>query len=576
MGGRAMSQAGKGGQDVKGKELTIGALVLVLAVVLVYANALQGGFVFDDHTLVLTRTPLRDPEAFASIFWAKHAARLGYRPLRAASYWLDYRLFGLEPWGYHLTNLLLHAAASLAAYVVALRLLPFKAALLAALLFAIHPIQTESVTYISGRRDLLSGLFVLLGFYAFLRYRSDGGRHWLGASALAYVFGLLSKEMAVTLPFLCLAYDAATGADTGGFLRGAITALRRRWWLYLPPALLGVAFGVYTVIRAHASRQTEYYGGGLDMTILTMARVITHYLKLLLFPATLSADYSYNAFPVTESWADPQAWLALLVLALLAWGLARLVSTYQVAAFGGLWFFIMLLPVAQLIPHHELMAEHYLYLPSLGLFLAAGAVAGALPEKGRLAVAGFGVCLLALILLGARTVVRNQDWRDDLTLWTKTVQTAPQAARARDNLGRAYIRRGLDAQAEPQFEEAVRIKPDEPRFHDNLGLALFRRGKLADAESQLREAIRGNPRLVSAHMNLGLTLLNEGQPHEAEAEFQEALRIRPTVAMAWDYLGRIRMQAGRLDEAEKMLREAVRLDPRLEEAQALLQRLQNR
>jgi len=558
------------------KAVTVGALFVILAVGLVYGNALQDGFVFDDHTLVLTREKLRDPEAFTSVFWSQKSARLLYRPLRTASYWLDYRLYGLDPRGYHLSNLLLHAATSIAALVVARRLLPFRAALFAALLFAVHPIQTESVTYISGRRDLLSGLFVLLGFYAFLRYREEGGWRWLGAAGLAYLLGLLSKEMAITLPLLCLVYDAVCETDHRGLLNGAAAALRQRWRIYLPPAVAGLAFGIFTVVRAHASRQTEFYGGGLDMTILTMARVFMHYLKLLLFPATLSADYSYDAFPVTSSWADPPAWLALLVLSLLVFGLLRLARTHPIVAFGGLWFFIALLPVAQFIPHHEMMAEHYLYIPSYGLFLTAGACVSGTFDKGWRPAWIPATCLFILLLLGARTVARNQDWRDDLTLWTKTIQTAPQAARARDNLGKAYIRRNLDEQAEREFAEAVRIKPGEPRYRDNLGLVYFRRGKLAEAEDQLRQALQANPRLLSAHMNLGLTLFERRRFDEAEAEFHEALRIRPTVAMAWDYLGRIRLQAGQLDEAEKMLREAVRLDPRLQQAREMLQRLQNR
>lgn len=568
-----MSHETHGNMGARTRAVTVGALVVFLAAGLVYWNALHGGFVFDDHSLVLMRGKLRNPEAVASIFWAKTSNRLSYRPLRTASYWLDYRLFGLDPWGYHLSNLLLHGAVTVAAFLMALRLLSFKAALFVALLFAVHPIQTESVTYISGRRDLLSGLFVLLGFYAFLRHRDEGGWRWLGVAALAYLLGLLSKEMAITLPLLCFTYDAVRQADQQGLLNGAVAALRRHWQLYLPPVAAGVAFSVYTVVLAHASRQTEFYGGGLDMTILTMARVFTHYLKLLLFPVTLSAEYSYNAFPVTTSWGDPSAWLAVMVLSLLVFGLVRLARTHPIASFGGLWFFVALLPVAQIIPHHEMMAEHYLYIPSFGLFLALGAVIGPWLEKGHVASPTAGICALVLVLLGTRTVVRNWDWKDDLTLWTTTVRTAPQAARARDNLGKAYIRRGLDEKAEQEFAEAVRIKPEEPHYHDNLGLAYLRRGKLTEAEGELRQALQGDPLLVSAHMNLGVTLFERHRFDEAEAQFREALQIKPTVAMAWDYLGRIRIQTGRPDEAAAMLQKAVRLDPRLNEAQELLRRL---
>jgi len=527
----------------------IGGLVLLLAVGAVYGNALQNGFVFDDHSLILMDARFRSLETLPRLFVGKLRGGLAYRPLRSLSFALDYALFALQPWGWHAFNILYHTLTSLFAFLIASRLLGhYRAALIVALLFALHPVQTDAVTYISGRRDLLSGLFFFFGFFAFLRYREAGTRGWLALAGAAYLLALLSKEMSVTLPVMFLAYDTIRNAEGRTLPQGLMPALGRGSRLYVPLIAVGSLFSAYVVLFAHAGERVGYYGGSLWLTIMTAARAFAHYVKLLAFPVTLSADYSYNAFPVSRSLGDPAAILALLLLGAILYGLLALRAELPMAAFGGLWFFIALLPVSHLIPHHELMAEHYLYVPSFGLFLALGAVLSRLPDTGRRATVAYAACLLALLLLGTRTVVRNRDWKDDLTLWTKTVKTVPHAARARDNLGKAYLRRGSDDLAEREFAEAVRIRPEDPRYRDHLGLAYLRLGKLAEAEHQLREALRGDPRLVSAHVNLGLSLYHGGRFDEAEAEFREALQIRGNLPMALDYLGRIRMQRGRADE----------------------------
>jgi len=544
------------------KGAVAGGLLLLLAVGAVYSNALQNGFVFDDHNLVLLDARFRSPDTFTQLFIGKVRGGLAYRPIRSLSYALDYALFGLRPAGWHAFNIFYHLLNSLLAFLVAIRLLGhLKGALFVALLFALHPVQADAVTYISGRRDLLSGLFFFIGFLAFLQYREREGKKWFALAGAAYLLALLSKEMSVTLPLVFLAYDTIRNAEKRTVWQGLRLALARGYRLYTPLITVGGLFGAYVLLFAHASRQMAYYGGSPLLTILTTARAFAHYVKLLAFPATLSADYSFNGFPATRSLADPAAFLALLVLGAILYGLVALKAELPMAAFGGLWFFIVLLPVSQLIPHHELMAEHYLYIPSFGLFLAAGAVLARHVAKGRRTGPAYAACALALLLLGARTNVRNQDWKDDLTLWTKTAQTVPQSARARANLGKAYIRRGLDGLAEQEFAEAVRIQPEEPQYRDNLGLAHLRLGRLAEAELELREALRADPSLVSGHMNLGLTLYQTRRFEEAKREFREALQIRPNVAMAWYYLGRIQMQGGRVDTAEPLFQAALRLEP---------------
>ena len=359
----------------------VAVLLLSLLAMAIYANSLRNGFVFDDLGLVVQNPTIRDIRQLPGILGlAGHAA---YRPLRTASYAIDYYFFGLNPAGYHAVNILIHIVNG------SLVFLTFRAlvnrpwpALLAAILFIVHPIQADSVTYVSGRRDLIFTLFYLLGFYAFVRYRGAGQYRYLLLAAISYLLSLLSKEMAITLPLLCFCYDfilslpvlnrPTTLSRWQALWEGFRTVIRRHKWLYPPLAAVVVFLAGYFIFFVNPSLQRKMWGGGLWPTLLTSARIFAHYLKLLVFPITLNADYSYNAFPISYSLAEPRVIFALIVLVAAWWGIYRLLAEHRWAAFGGLWFFITLLPVSQIIPHHELLAEHYLYLPSAGVFLAAG------------------------------------------------------------------------------------------------------------------------------------------------------------------------------------------------------------
>jgi len=560
------------------------SLLLATLAALVYANSLGNGFVFDDLELVVANTQIRTATDFSKMFgiggWGK------YRPIRAASYALDYRLFGLNPAGFRAFNILYHVVNGTVLFVILRAVLKqTRPALLAAILFIVHPIQTDSVTYIAGRRDLLFTLFYLAGFYAFVRYRQTARVRYLWLAGVSYYLSLLSKEMAVTLPLLCLCYEvirslpttSSEGRTSWQFLREATRDLfARHKWFYLA---MGAAFALvasYYVFFFRVSRQRALWGGGLWPTLLTSARIFAHYLKLLVFPVTLNADYSYNAFPISYSLGEARVIFALMILGAAWWGIYRLLALNRWAAFGGIWFFITLAPVSQLIPHHEMMAEHYLYLPSAGFFLAAALlVERQLANPSRFAAASIAFGLVVL-LLGARTIIRNRDWKDDLTLWAKTVKTAPESARAHTNLGEAYMRRGLFVGAEQEFGEALRIAPNDAVNLDNHGLALLRLGRLDEAERMFREALRVFP-LPSTLTNLGLLYLRRGQLDEAEREFTSVLQSgrlgRSLHAAALNNLGIISSLKRKPEEAETAFKGAIALEPNNVDARANLGKL---
>ena len=558
-------------------------LSLSALTILVYLNSLPNQFVFDDLGLVVNNLKIRNLTSIPAILGADGKA--AYRPLRTASYALDYSLFGLNPTGFRAVNIALHVLnGTLVFFLFRALLREPRPALLAAILFVVHPIQTESVAYISGRRDLLFTLFYLAGFACYIRYRESDRLRYLLLAGLSYLLSLLSKEMAISLPLLCIGYDvirSMPSADGKRFLtrwqaalEGIRTAVRRHTVLYAIGTAVLLFMVWYYVYRVNPSQQRAMYGGGLGPTLLTSARIFVHYLKLLLFPITLNADYSFNAFPVSRSLADPRALVALAILGAAGWGFVRLLTTARWAAFGGLWFFITLLPVSQIIPHHEMMAEHYLYLPSAGIFLTAGVLLDRSLIQPRRQVATVAAFVLVVALLGIRTVVRNRDWRDSETLWTKTARTAPGSARAHINVGELALRKGRSLQAGREFEEALRIQPNDAITLDNLGGLLLRHGLFDEAEQHLRQAIRIQPRHPKARINLGLLYLNRRQLDEAEREFRAALSSesmpRGARATLTNNLGIVLAMKGRRQEAEQAFADAVHLAPEYADARGNL------
>ncbi len=550
--------------------------VVLLLPVALYLNTLFNGFVFDDLDVVV------DYVKYLKRLLPAHAAghsafgppvAPSHRVLRNLSYALDYAIGGSKPTVFHVSNILYHALTTLVVFRIVERLSgAFRAALLSALVFAAHPIQTEAVAYISGRRDILSTLFYLLGLLAFIRYRQSGRRWRLGAAGGAYLLALLSKEMAITLPLMWLTYDllrrleSRPGEPVGALLRRAGTSLarilRESWLFYLACFVAAGAASLYILlVDTQTSRPTVFWGGSLGMTLLTSARIIVHYIKLLLFPATLNADYSYNAFPVTSSWADLRAWLALCVLAFIALGLMRLASSCKVAAFGGIWFFVTLLPVSQIIPHHELMAEHYLYLPSVGVALLAGALLDRWARTARAArtfAIGFSA---ALLLLGLRTVVRNRDWKDNFTLWSKTVRTVPACVRARHNLSAELFRRGDLVAARRELETVLQLNPNFAAAHHILAQIAEQEQRYDDARRGYETALRLAPTYLGSRVSLAKLAILTDQLDHARAYLEETLRIKPDHPTARYYLGVIYEKKGELAAARGQFELVIRSDP---------------
>jgi len=550
-----------------------------------YSNSFQAGLVFDNASIIGLDPRIRQatPENIASIFTGGYRyfnATAGlYRPLTTLTYLLNFAVFGdaLRPPGYHWVNLSIHAVN--VALVYALGILVFGETAPAwglAAIWGVHPLLTESVTNIVGRADLLAAFGILAGFLCYVRATSATGRRrmgWLVGIAVAQVVGVLSKESAVVLPGIVLAYDLTWSESTNWRARapayGAM-ALPLLAFFYLRGQL-----GLRMLIPV---ADNPLVNAGFWTARLTAIKVIGKSLWLFVWPARLSADYSYNALPIfgwRMNWEDAKALIALAVCL----GLALLVLMLMVRRrpagkpmlFFLVFFFIAVLPTSNLILLiGSIMAERFLYLPSVGL---AGCVVAAFLALGRrnlvrrpkfepLAWTAVGLVCLAL---AARTYTRNFDWNDELSLWTSAVNISPNSAKAHYNLGKALEGvPGRLPEAIAEYRVSLRIDPRHADVHTNLANVLSAAPEaVPEAIAEYQSALRIQPDRAEPHNDLANLLSRiPGRLPEAIAEYHAALRIRPDSAEIHYNLANALLGApGGLAKAIDEYRMALRIDP---------------
>ena len=513
-----------------------------------YANTLGNGFVFDDSAY-LASDAVRTL-ALGELFGASWMGLALYRPLTLLSLGLDFQLFGEAPWGYHLTNVLLHSVNSLLLYALARALLgEGRAALWAALLYA-NPLQTEVVAWVSARGDLLASLLSLSALLAHRQRRV--------LAYLLYAGACLSKETAMVLPVALFLADSGAG----------VAAWSKRHWGY-GVALLGVV-GLRWLALAEAPAgpvSTNFLADlGPWQRLGTAVAILPRYLLLVAAPLHLSADYSHASIPpVTSPWD-------LWFVAGLAMGAALIalpwVARSRFLAFASAFFGACLLPVANLFflaPSG--MAERYLHLAMIPLALTWG-WAGQYwlrksPGQRRLI---WAVVLGVVVLGGARTIVRNRDWHSDARLFAAVLAHYPDNARAHDNLAFTYYQQGQYARAFHHYQRAVAIQPTRLRAHFNLGILHSAARRYEEAIASFKTALALHPTHVEAHFNLGLTYQKAGRYEEAIEHYGTVLRLAPHHLKAHYNLGRAYERVGRPEDAIRQYTALVALDAKATKA----------
>lgn len=475
---------------------------LVLIPFLLYLNSLKHPLFWDDEVIITANAFLRSPRFIKEIFLTSYTQGAGeltnlYRPLAVFSFMAEYQLWGLSSFGYHLTNLLLHLVNGLLVFLMVNKIVgQFWTSYLTGFFFLIHPIQTEVVNYVSHRPELLMTFFLLLSFIAFIRYTETSKKRFLFASLVFYSLSALSKEMGLILPLLIFLY---------------LKIVQRGRWKSLIP--FGAVLGIYTILRLTTlnflnlpilkyGAQAEPFSGDLWIRLLTAAKVHWIYLRLLFWPVNLHMDHDV---PVAMSRLEP---LGLTAMGGILWFLAAAFfvrKKYPIVAFGVFWHFGGLLPVSNFLPLNTAIAEHYLYLPSIGFFVAISALfipphPSLSPRRGeRIKVrGGIGVFILLMIL----TFLRTLEWGNEEKLYLSTINNTRASFRANNNLGVYYFRKGENGKAEEYFKRSLAILPTYAEALNNLGAIYQRKGDLFGAIEYYEKSVERNPNYLLAHENL--------------------------------------------------------------------------
>ncbi len=550
-------------------------LVLALAAGAAYYDSFHGPFVFDDVFAIQNNPDIRSFATTLRENPAVDTATAVGRPLLRVSLWANYALGGLDVRGYHAVNLLLHLAVAFTLFAFTRRLLasprlaPRYAAsagplaLAIALLWTVHPLQSESVTYVVQRAEMLGALFYLLTLYAVVRCAevsvSRRGRAWAVAAVLVCLLGMASKETLATAPLVALAMDRIFFSSSWSALwrarRGLYLALAATW-IFQAALVLSSAGRKGTVGFALSIPWWEY--------ALTQPYYLCRYLALSLWPGPLVFDYgSYVARGAGE--------IVPYLVVVLALGALTLFALWKRPALGflGLWFFALLGPTSSVVPVvTQTGAEHRMYLPLAAVVVLAvlgvHALARRHPPLGPRIAAAFLV--LATLALGTRTVLRNRDYRDHLTLWQTVVDRWPHSPRGLNDLGIALMKLGRIEEAISRYEAAIGLERSYPEGHNNLGIALAKLGRWPEALAHYEEALRLAPEYADAHNNLANLLSDMGRIPEAIERYERALELSPGVAKTHNNLANALVKAGRIRDAIQQYEEALRLDPTYAEA----------
>jgi tetratricopeptide (TPR) repeat protein len=541
------------------RERLLFAAVIVLVVLVTYLNSIRNGFVYDDSMLVVENRYEETRPLLSPFIGALSGG--AYRPLRDVSHAIDRLIWKQDPMGHHITNVLIHALAAVVVFQIGLcifrEVMPegresaVWPAFLAAIFFGIHPIQTECVSWISGRRDILCGLFYLAGLLMFIRYYLSGRKYYIAAIVVCYVLSLSSKEMGVTLPLALILYEYF-------FMRkreGLAQSKSRMKYIYVSLLVVAVVFSMLTLDVSTGQKRATLYGNSRYLTSLGMAKVMVEYIKLLIFPIDLCAEHMIS---IPKTIREPAVLGSLLIAAAIVVISAVSFKKNKIVSFCILWFFITLLPVSNVIvPVGNMMAERYMYIPSVGFCLLLGGLIWRVRRK-RVAVALVSVLIISYSCL---TIIRNRDWKDTFTLWDKTARQSPGSTRPLYNLANAYARRDMYDMAIVRYRELISINPYRALYHNNLGHVYDEKGLREEAREQFEIAARLAPLSGTVHNNLGLMYRKRGKDREAIREFRKAISLEPGNGRFHYDLAVTYEREGKIRESLYHYGEAVALDP---------------
>ncbi len=520
-------------------------------------NSMDNEFVYDDIGL------LKESQEKGEITKIKENIT-AYRPVRHLSYMLDYQIFRGAVSGYRIMNIFYHAVAAIFLFLVINLIFSNKTiALITALIFAIHPVQTESVIYISGRRDVLAGLFFFITFYLILACRKKRKPlPYMLLFTAAYILGIFSKENVAVLPGIILFYDIFINPSINSenskniFLkicRKFLQTVKKYSAQYIILLLITIPFVIFKLFIRLPALGDGIYGNNIPINLAISMKVFLMYIYKTLFPLKLAADYSYNAVPIPQAFSLESFFYLLIILCLL-FILFKWLKKNSFKIFCFSLFFLPIFPVLHIIaPYHVIFADHQLYISTAGFgLLFSKLIYDHLFMKNKklffyLTVSGL------LIFYSARTIVRNRDWKNSFTLWSSTVEANPDCARAHNNLGSVYLVSKDHKNAIYNFNRAIEIEPGLMGPYINIVTSYFEQNDKQRATEQIRAIHSINPDDAGTFFTLGLRALRYNALDIAVGEFKEVIRISPGYAPAYINLSLIYSREGKIDDAISLL-----------------------
>ncbi|MDR4508429.1 MAG: tetratricopeptide repeat protein [Candidatus Brocadiaceae bacterium] len=598
---------------------SISFLLLIALPLAVYFNSLDNTFVYDDVFTITDNYFIRDwgnLSSFLTEDYFKNTGEVTYRPLVTLSYFIDYSIWHLNPVGYHLTNVVLHVFTVLLVYLLIFHIVKnCIIAFLTGVLFAVHPLLAETVNGISYREDILTTAFFLCTVLLYIRSNRRNSRfiYLYPLSLSSYLLALCSKEMAITLPFIIIIFD---------WIFSGVHRIKKNVLRYYLGFVLASTFYLFLrFVWFHNSVETQltYPDNSFVINLLTMPKVFCSYIKLLFLPAHLNADYivSGTRTPLAAAFI-----LSIIFLGVLGIIFMKLYDHSRLIFFFLLWFVVTLVPALNIIPIANIMAERYLYLPSVGFCLVLSCImhgmwrklCAVMPGNQSSAASNSGndrqpqrlnnlfkatvlscIVLVPVVLYSLATIKRNKVWKNPFVFWSETVQASPRSSRGHSNLGMmyylenktdlairefqtalsiekdpeyhhnlgmAYQQKGMQEEALEEYYRVLAVNPDSAITYNNMGNILVSRGNIDGGILKFKKAIELKRKYYDAHFNLGIAYFRKKELEASMNEFKLAIQYEPDHASAHSCLGTVYANKGLYDQAIREYEETLRLDPK--------------
>lgn len=503
-------------KNLKIRNEFIAFLVIFILGFAAYSNSLKGDFVWDDEVLVKENLNIKDWSKTLKFFIGDSGTKIIekgiiFRPVQMASYSLDYSFWGINSIGYHLTNVILHILVVFAAYVLVKLLFNSKTlSFLTSILFIVHPVHTEAISYISGRADPLAALFILSCVILYIKQSTllkNTTSYFL--ILISYVFALLSKEYSLVTPLLLFIYSYTFNKKL----------LFKEFF-----SVLIISFS-YVLLRLFIIPTHAIATSNLFQRIPGFFIAITEYLKLLLIPLNLHMEYGNKLF----NFYNVKVILGLIITILIFTYAFIKRKSDKLIFFSIFWFFICLLPVSNLFPVNAYMAEHWLYLPSIGFFILLANIF-ALLYKVKIKYFKFVTIILVACLVAVyfiTTIKQNNYWRNNLSFGSHTLQYAPDSTRLHALICQSCIKIGEIKTAEIFCRRAMEIDPNNPNAYSLLGVISGSKGLYNESIAYFKQAIKLEPTYIFAYNGLGVSYILTNNFIEAKRVWGEGLKIDP-------------------------------------------------